>query len=76
MKKNDEFRFEDAIRRLETIVEELESGHVSLDECAALFEEGITLSKWCSEKLDETELRLKKWIKTEDGGFRLEPMQE
>jgi exodeoxyribonuclease VII small subunit len=76
MKKANDIRFEDAIQRLETIVDELERGEITLDESVALFEEGIALSKRCSEKLDEVELRVQKWIKTEDGGFRLEPLQE
>lgn len=50
--------FEEAITRLEEIVQRLEAGNIALDESLSLFEEGIGLAKYCSEKLDAAEGRL------------------
>ena len=47
-----EMKFEDGLKRLEKIVEELESGNISLDDSLEKYEEGITLSKACSRKLE------------------------
>ena len=48
-----ELKFEDAIARLEKIVQTLEAGKCDLDESLGLFEEGVELVKLCSAKLDE-----------------------
>ena len=45
-------KFEDALSSLESIVEKLERGELSLEESLAAFEEGIRLSRMCSKKLD------------------------
>lgn len=66
--------FEIALNRLEEIVETLERGDLSLDESLSLFEEGMRMSKICSEKLNAARERLLKLVKTESGGFRLEPL--
>jgi exodeoxyribonuclease VII small subunit len=50
--------FEQAMKRLEQIVQELESGDLPLEKAIKKFEEGIELSKFCSEKLDESEKRI------------------
>lgn len=47
--------FEQALNRLEEIVRKLESGDVSLDESIAIYQEGILLSKQCSDMLQEAE---------------------
>jgi exodeoxyribonuclease VII small subunit len=66
------FDFENAMKRLETIVNDLDNGELTLDESLKIFEEGIELSKKCSEKLNQAEKKLKSLIKKEDGGFQLE----
>lgn len=63
--------FEQSLRRLEQIVEELEQGAVPLDDALKMYEEGIELSKSCVEKLTHAELRLKKLSKDMDGSFHL-----
>lgn len=63
--------FETALKRLEEIVDALEEGQAPLDEAMALYEEGLELSRFCSEKLKATELRLRKLSKTIDGQFEL-----
>jgi len=50
--------FEQAIKQLEQIVQDLESGDMPLEKAVKTFEEGIQLAKFCSEKLDETEKRI------------------
>jgi exodeoxyribonuclease VII small subunit len=50
--------FEKAMNKLEKIVQELESTDLPLEKAIKKFEEGVQLSKFCSEKLDETEKRI------------------
>ena len=50
--------FEKAMNKLEKIVQELESTDLPLEKAIKKFEEGVRLSKFCSEKLDETEKRI------------------
>jgi exodeoxyribonuclease VII small subunit len=71
--------FEESLRRLETIVQQLEQGDVPLDDALNMYEEGIALSKACTEKLTQAELRIKTLSKAMDGAFHLveeEPEQE
>ena len=63
--------FEQAIEKLEAIVEELEQGDLTLEETIKKFEAGMELSKFCTDKLNQAEQKLKKLVKTEDG-FQLE----
>ena len=50
--------FEKAMNKLEKIVQDLESTDLPLEEAIKKFEEGVQLSKFCSEKLDETEKKI------------------
>jgi len=52
--------FEDALSRLEAIVNELEDESIPLEKSIKLYEEGIELSKMCTDKLEKAELRIKK----------------
>lgn len=60
MSEKSELNFEEALKRLETIVSELEKESVSLEKSIALYEEGITLSRICTKKLEEAELSIEK----------------
>ena len=51
-------KFEDALADLEKIVQRLEDPDVPLDEAVGLFEDGIKLSRFCAQKLDEVEKRV------------------
>ncbi|MBI3012074.1 MAG: exodeoxyribonuclease VII small subunit, partial [Elusimicrobia bacterium] len=51
-------KFEDALKNLEKIVEKLEGGDVPLEESLSLYEEGITLFKHCSLKLEEAKKKV------------------
>lgn len=68
----DDIKFEDALSKLEGIVEELERGELSLEESLAAFEEGIRLSRICSKQLDEAERKIEILIKGEGGQLRIE----
>lgn len=52
--------FEEALKRLEDIVNQLEDESISLEKSIDLYEEGIKLSKMCTETLEQAELRIKK----------------
>jgi exodeoxyribonuclease VII small subunit len=62
MKKTaeNEFKFEESLKKLEDIVTKLESGELSLDESLKLFEEGTKLSKELSNALDKAEQQIVK----------------
>ncbi|UCG53652.1 MAG: exodeoxyribonuclease VII small subunit [Candidatus Latescibacterota bacterium] len=52
-------RFEDSMKKLEAIVDELEKGDFSLEESIGKFEEGLKLGKLCRELLEKAEKRIK-----------------
>lgn len=66
-----ELKFEDALTRLEQIVQKLEQGESSLGESLVLFEEGVKLAKICNKRLDDAEAKIE--IMLEDG--RIEPIE-
>jgi exodeoxyribonuclease VII small subunit len=63
--------FEQSVKRLEEIAEELENGAVPIDEAIKIYEEGIQISKKCLDKLSQVELKLKKLNKDIQGNFEL-----
>ena len=65
--------FEAAMKRLENIVEELESGDLTLDQALKKFEEGVKLSRFCSKKLDETEKKVSILLRDEKGNVQEKP---
>lgn len=62
--------FEEAFARLEAVVAKLESGEAGLEEALELFEEGVTLSRYCRHKLDEAEGRIRVLVEGPDGEAR------
>jgi exodeoxyribonuclease VII small subunit len=68
--------FEDAMKRIETIVADLEKSDIPLEKALERFEEAVKLAKICHGKLDEAQKRVSKLVGTEDGGFALEPFEE
>jgi len=56
--KTDTLSFEQALARLTTLVEKLESGKLPLEESVAAFEEGVKLTRRCESLLDSAEQRL------------------
>ena len=65
--------FEQSLKQLEQIVQELESGDLPLEKALKKFEEGIQLSKLCSRTLDETEQKISILLKDQDGGIIEKP---
>ena len=63
----DKLAFEEAFRRLETIVQSLEEEGVELDEAVALYEEGMRLARRCSDALDTAELKVQQLTIGQDG---------
>ncbi len=61
--------FEKAMEQLEKIVETMESGTLSLEQSLKKFEEGMKLSQYCSQKLDETEQKISLILEKSDGGI-------
>ena len=59
--------FETAMKQLEQIVQDLETGDMPLEKAIKKFEEGIQISKYCSEKLDESEKRITLLMRDSDG---------
>lgn len=60
MSKKERQSFEEALSRLEEIVDKLEDESISLEDTIRLYEEGIKLSKICTETLEQAELRIEK----------------
>ena len=65
--------FEESLKKLETIVDKLEKGDLSLEESLKLFEEGVGLSATCKKELEEAEGKVETLIKQRDGSFKTEP---
>jgi exodeoxyribonuclease VII small subunit len=59
--------YESAMKRLEEIVEKLESGELSLEESIALYEESTKLSAFCADALNKAELKIKRLSEKENG---------
>ncbi len=59
--------FEKKLAQLETVVERLERGELSLDESVRLFEEGMKLSQACKEELEQAEGRIQVLVETKGG---------
>ena len=71
-----EIKFEEALKRLEEIVEELERGDLSLDDSLAKYEEGIRLSVICTRKLEAAKKKVELLVKTGEGKFDLKPFDK
>ena len=66
--------FEAALERLETIVDELEGGELSLEESLARYAEGIRLSRKLTQSLDAAEKRIERLVEGGDGEPSTEPL--
>jgi exodeoxyribonuclease VII small subunit len=65
--------FEQAMKQLEQIVQDLESGDLALEKALKKFEEGIQLSQFCAKKLDETEKKITLLVEDEQGNVAESP---
>ena len=70
-KKEKNQTFEDALYRLETLVEKMESGDGTLQQSLDWFDEGMSLIKSCRQELESAEQKVKELIKNSEGGYSL-----
>jgi exodeoxyribonuclease VII small subunit len=68
--------FEEAMKRIEAVVNELEKGEMSLEDSLKSFEEAVKLARVCHEKLEKAQKKVSKLIKSGDDKFELEPFDE
>ena len=66
--------FEEALKKLESIVETMEAEDLSLDAMLARFDEGTRLAKVCQAKLAEAEVRIRQLEKNAAGDLVLKPV--
>ena len=74
--KTENLRFEEALKKLEGIVEAMESEDLPLESLLAKYEEGTGLARICQSKLAEAELKIQKLEKNAAGEMQLKPMKE
>ena len=67
--------FEEALKKLEDIVETMESDDLPLETLLARYEEGSRLVKVCQEKLAEAELKIQQLEKNTAGEMKLKPLE-
>ncbi|MDI6606794.1 MAG: exodeoxyribonuclease VII small subunit, partial [Candidatus Omnitrophota bacterium] len=65
-----------ALKKLEKIVEDLENGNLSLDEALKKYQEGIELSRACSQRLEAAKKKIDLLTKNKKGEFELKPLDE
>ena len=73
--KKTDINFEKALEELEGIVEDLESGDLSLENSLKSFEKGIKLARQCQEQLSKAELQVQKLIE-ENGELKTTPLKD
>ena len=72
----EEMPFEEALKKLEIIVEAMESGDLPLETMLARFEEGTRLARHCQAKLEEAEAKIQQLEKTAAGEITLKPFED
>jgi exodeoxyribonuclease VII small subunit len=65
--------FEESLKKLETIVAQLERGDLPLEESINMFEEGVRLSALCKQELESAESKVEILLKQRDGSLKAEP---
>lgn len=70
-----EVEFEAALKKLESIVEKLENGDLSLEEALKQYEEGVRMADLCSKRLTEAEKKVEVLMKTGAGKFKTVPFE-
>jgi exodeoxyribonuclease VII small subunit len=67
--------FEESLKKLEAVVDQLEKGDLSLEDSLKLFEEGVGLSAACKKELEAAEGKVQILIKQRDGSLKADPFQ-
>ena len=75
VKKEKNLTFEENLKKLEDIVEQLESGEIDLERSVELYEKGMILKNNCEEKLKKVEIQIKK-IKIENSQIKKEDFEK
>ncbi len=70
-----DIKFEDALGRLEQIVDQLETGELPLETSLKVFEEGVALARRCAKYLEEAEKRIELLTKDEAGLLKTQPFE-
>jgi len=68
--------FETALKELEEIVKELESGDLCLEDAVKKYESGMQQSKYCLDLLDKTEKKISLITKHNDGSVKEVPFED
>ncbi len=71
-----EMKFEDALNKLEKIVEDLESGELSLEDSLKKYEDGVRLAQFCSKKLESSRRKVEILVKSSSGKLEAKPFEE
>jgi len=71
-----EIKFEEALKKLERIVQDLEKGDLTLDEALKKYEEGLQLSRVCAQRLENAKKKIDVLVKNKKGEFELKPLDE
>ena len=66
-KKKNEISFEESLKRLENLVNKMESGDATLEQSLVWFEEGMDLIKFCQVQLNNAEQKVQELVKKTDG---------
>jgi exodeoxyribonuclease VII small subunit len=69
-----EKRFEAALEELEGVVEQLESGELSLEDSLSAFEKGVGLVRFCNQKLTEVEKKIEMLVRDKEGKLELKEL--
>jgi len=72
--KTDTLRFEEALKKLEAIVEAMESEELPLETLLGKYEQGMRMAKVCQDKLAEAELKIQQLEKGAAGDLKLKPL--
>lgn len=64
--------FEESLKKLDEIVDQLENGNLPLEDSIKLFEEGVRLSGLCKQELESAEGKVQMLIKQRDGSMKTE----
>ena len=75
-KNLEQITFEEAIKELENIVDDLERGEVSLEEAVSAYERGSKLKNICQERLNDARMKVEKIKQDENGQISIENFEE
>ena len=73
--KSEKEPFDEAMKKIESILDELERGELPLEEIVEKFESGVALVKELGGRLEKMETRIRKLVESEDGRITLETFE-